>query len=102
MTNTGGYGSGWPRAEDFTYKFEVKGIFHEPYKKLILDFPDRFFVGMDVAHQSRWTMESGNTFERRVNRTRELLGTLPEPVAKKLAYENAISVYKLPKAVISQ
>jgi Tat protein secretion system quality control protein TatD with DNase activity len=102
MTNTGGYGSGWPRAEDFTYKFEVKGIFHEPYKKLILDFPDRFFVGMDVAHQSRWTMENGNTFERRVSRTRELLGTLPEPVAKKLAYENAISVYKLPKAVIAQ
>jgi hypothetical protein len=102
MTNTGGYGSGWPRAEDFTYKFETKGVFHDPYKKLILDFPDRFFVGMDVAHQSRWTMENGNTFERRVNRTRELLGTLPEPVAKKLAYENVIAVYRLPKAVISQ
>jgi hypothetical protein len=57
---------------------------------------------MDVAHQSRWTMESGNTFERRVNRTRELLGTLPELVAKKLAYENVIAVYKLPKAVASQ
>ena len=102
MTNTGGYGSGWPRAEEFTYKFETKGIFHEPYKKLILDFPDRFFVGMDVAHQSRWAMENGNTFERRVNRTRELLGTLPVSVAKKLAYENVIAVYRLPKAVISQ
>jgi Tat protein secretion system quality control protein TatD with DNase activity len=101
MTNTGGYGSGWPRAENFTHQFEAKGIFHEPYKKLILDFPDRFFVGMDVAHQSRWTMENGNTFERRVNRTRELLGTLPEPVAKKLAYENVIAVFKLPKALIS-
>jgi hypothetical protein len=101
MTNTGGYGSGWPRAENFTHQFEAKGIFHEPYKKLILDFPDRFFVGMDVAHQSRWTMENGNTFERRVNRTRELLGTLPGPVAKKLAYENVIAVYKLPKALIS-
>jgi hypothetical protein len=47
-------------------------------------------------------MENGNTFERRVNRTRELLGSLPESVAKKLAYENAIAVYRLPKAVISQ
>jgi hypothetical protein len=47
-------------------------------------------------------MENGNTFERRVNRTRELLGTLPQLVAKKLAYENVIAVYKLPKAVASQ
>lgn len=99
MTNTGGYGSGWPKAEDFTHKLEVKGIFHEPYKKLILDFPDMFFVGMDVAHQSRWTMENGNTFEKRVVRTRELLGTLPEAVAKKLAYQNVIKVYKLPLTV---
>jgi hypothetical protein len=96
MTNTGGYGSGWPKAEAFTNKFEAKGVFHEPYKKLILDFPDRFYVGMDVAHQSRWTMENGNTFERRVARTRELLATLPEAVAKKLAYQNVIKVYKLP------
>jgi hypothetical protein len=51
---------------------------------------------MDVAHQSRWTMENGNTFEKRVKRTRELLATLPEPVAKKLAYQNVIKVYKLP------
>jgi hypothetical protein len=100
MTNTGGYGSGWPRSEVFTYKFETEGVFHEPYKKLILDFPERFFVGMDVAHQSRWTMENGNTFERRVSRTRELLGTLPRLVANKLAYENVISVYKLPKTLV--
>jgi Tat protein secretion system quality control protein TatD with DNase activity len=96
MTNTGGYGSGWPKAEGFTHKLEAEGVFHEPFKKLILDFPDRFFVGMDVAHQSRWTMENGNTFEKRVKRTRELLATLPEPVAKKLAYQNVIKVYKLP------
>jgi UV DNA damage repair endonuclease len=64
-----------------------------------LDFPDRFFVGMDVAHQSRWTMENGNTFEKRVSRTRELLATLPEDVAKKLAYQNVIKVYKLPLPV---
>lgn len=97
MTNTGGYGSGWPKEESFTNQFEAKGVFHEPYKKLILDYPDRFFVGMDVAHQSRWTMENGNTFEKRVTRTRELLSTLPEQVAKKLAHENAIAIYKLPK-----
>ena len=41
-------------------------------------------------------MEKGNTFERRVQRTRDLLGTLPLTIAKKLAYENVIQVYKLP------
>jgi len=97
MTNTGGYGSGWPKAEVFTHKIEEAGVFHEPFRKLILDFPNKFFVGMDVAHQARWTMRDGNTFETRVKRTRELLSTLPAPVAKKLAYENVISVYNLPK-----
>jgi predicted TIM-barrel fold metal-dependent hydrolase len=96
MTNTGGYGSGWPRAEDFTKKIEVNGIFDDEFKNLIIQYPNRFFVGMDVAHQSRWTMEKGNTFERRVQRTRDLLGTLPLTIAKKLAYENVIQVYKLP------
>lgn len=95
MTNTGGYGSAWPKAEDFTFRVESKGAFFDEFKKVILDHPDRFFVGMDVAHQSRWTMEKGNTFERRVERTRELLSTLPPPVAKKLAFENAISIYRL-------
>jgi hypothetical protein len=47
-------------------------------------------------------MENGNTFERRTNRIRELLATLPEPIAQKLAYENVMTVYRLPKVVISQ
>jgi len=95
MTNTGGYGSGWPRAELFTSKMEDGGVFLEPYKKVILNFPDRFFVGMDVAHQSRWVMEKGNTFEKRVQRTRELLGQLPIQTARKLAFENAIQIFKI-------
>lgn len=95
MTNTGGYGSGWPRAELFTSKMEEGGVFFEPYKKVILHFPDRFFVGMDVAHQSRWVMQQGNTFEKRVHRTRVLLGQLPMEVARKLAVENAIQIFKL-------
>ena len=95
MTNTGGYGSGWPKAEFFTSKMELDGVFLEPYKKVILDFPDRFFVGMDVAHQSRWVMQGGNTFEKRVQRTRELLGQLPIETARKLAFENAMQIFKI-------
>lgn len=95
MTNTGGYGSGWPRAELFTSKMEEGGVFLEPYKQLILSFSDRFFVGMDVAHQSRWVMQKGNTFEKRVQRTRELLGQLPIETARKLAFENVIQIFKI-------
>lgn len=96
MTNTGGYGSGWPRAESFTSKMEVGGVFLEPYRQLLIDFEGRFYIGMDVAHQSRWTMDQGNTFEKRVLRTRELLGQLPSGLARKLAYENVIRLFKIP------
>ena len=95
MTNTGGYGSGWPRAESYTSKMEEGGVFLEAYKNVILNFPDRFFVGMDVAHQSRWAMQKGNTFEKRVQRTRELLGQLPISIARKLAFENTLKIFKL-------
>lgn len=99
MTNTGGYGSGWPRAEAFTAKMEVDGRFLEAYQQLIIDYSDRFYVGMDVAHKSRWVMQQGNTFERRVRRTRELLGQLPHEVARKLAFENVIKLFNLPISV---
>jgi hypothetical protein len=84
------------KSRRFYEKIELDGVFDDEFKSLITQHPNRFFVGMDVAHQSRWTMEKGNTFERRVQRTRELLGTLPLTIAKKLAYENVILVYRLP------
>lgn len=96
MTNTGGYGSGWPRAESFTSKIEEGGILMADYQQLISDYSDRLFIGMDVAHQSRWTMKQGNTFEKRVQRTRELLQRLPPDLARKLAFENVVQIYKLP------
>ncbi len=43
-------------------------------------------------------MDQGNTFEKRVLRTRELLGKLPSGVARKLAYENVIRLFKIPIA----
>ena len=96
MTNTGGYGSGWPRAEEFTARMEEQGVLLEAYRTLILDNPDRFYIGMDVAHRSRWDMQEGNTFEKRVNRTRELLKQLPEPIARKLAHANVVRIFRLP------
>jgi predicted TIM-barrel fold metal-dependent hydrolase len=96
MTNTGGYGSGWPRAEAFTAPIEKDGAFLPAYRALVQDYPDRFFVGMDVAHQSRWVMTGGNTFEVRVRRTRQLLAQLPQDIARRLAYANVIELFRLP------
>jgi hypothetical protein len=95
MTNTGGYGSGWPRAEAFTSAIEKEGVFLPAYRSLIIDHPERFFIGMDVAHQSRWLMRGGNTFEARVRRTRELLSQLPAQVAERLAHGNVIDLFRL-------
>lgn len=44
-------------------------------------------------------MTDGNTFERRVQRTRQLLAQLPPAVARKLALENVVSLFKLPIAL---
>lgn len=99
MTHTGGYGSGWPRSESFTVLMEKDGVFTDDWRQLILDYPTRFYVGMDVAHKSRWTMAAGNTFERRVQRTRELLRQLPLEVARRLAHDNAVELFKLPVAL---
>jgi hypothetical protein len=95
MTNTGGYGSGWPRAEAFTSMMEKDGAFLPAYRSLINDYPERFFIGMDVAHQSRWLMRGGNTFEVRIRRTRELLAQLPTQVAERLAYGNVMDLFRL-------
>lgn len=89
-------GSGWPRAESFTSPMEQDGVFQPDYRALIVDYSDRFFPGMDVAHQSRWSMRQGNTFEVRVARTRQLLAQLPPAVASGLAHANAIRIFGLP------
>lgn len=87
-----GYGTGWPRKEKFTALIEQSGVLFPDMKSLYEEFPDRFMVGMDVAHAPAWTR-----YEGRVRRTRQVLETLKPETRAKMAEQNAIRVFKLPK-----
>ncbi len=83
---------GWPRAFQWTYIIEEDGRFFPEVKNLILKFPGRFLgVGMDNAHGPL----PSRAFKERLRRFRELLGDLPDEVAKKLACENARRLWNL-------
>jgi hypothetical protein len=103
MTNTyQGYGyavgrnyperKGWPSAYAWTYLIEENGKFFPETKRVIERFPDRFLgVGMDNAHMEI----SEASYTARMQRFRELLGTLAPDVAQKLAYKNPARVFRL-------
>ena len=91
MTNVGtGYGSGWPRMEEFTSLIERDGVLSPDMKSLYEEFSDRFMVGMDVAHTPAMQY-----YSRRVRRFRELLEQLSPEARAKIAEQNAIRIYKL-------
>lgn len=85
MTNTGGYGSGWPRRGPWTFLIEDgSGNLLPDMKALHEDYPTRFLIGTDVAHTDRLV-----DYRRRIGRFRELLNQLTPTTARRLAYENA-------------
>ena len=96
MTNTppGGYGSGWPRKEEFTSLIERDGVLLPEMKSLYEEFPDRFMVGMDVAHAPGMNMQK---YSRRVQRFRELLVQVNPETRAKIAELNAIRIFKIPR-----
>jgi predicted TIM-barrel fold metal-dependent hydrolase len=98
MTNVGttGYGIGWPRMEEFSALIEQDGVLFPEMKALYEEFPDRFMLGMDVAHASG---NNPQNYSRRANRFRDLLGQLKPETAKKFAETNAIRVFRLGSAV---
>jgi hypothetical protein len=103
MTNTyQGYGyavgrhyperKGWPSAYAWTFLIEENGEFFPEAKRVIERFADRFLgVGMDNAR-----MEINDaSYASRMKRFRELLGTLAPDVAEKLAFRNAMRLFRL-------
>ncbi|WP_373018219.1 amidohydrolase family protein [Thiomicrorhabdus sp.] len=64
-----------------------KGLTDE-WVLLFTDYQDRFLVAVDTFSVNRW-----NTFDSVVKDIRTWLSQLPEPVAKKLAYENARKLF---------
>jgi hypothetical protein len=96
MTHTRpfGYGTSWPRSTPWTFPIENGlGRLLPEMKELFEQFPDRFMVGMDC-----YFAEAYQFFPERVSRFRQLLSGLSPPTARKLAYENAERVLKLPPA----
>jgi Tat protein secretion system quality control protein TatD with DNase activity len=91
MTNVGtGYGTGWPRKEEFTALIERDGVLFPEMKSLYEEFPDRFMVGMDVAHAPAMRI-----YEGRVQRFRKLLEQLSPETRAKIAEQNAIRIFNL-------
>jgi len=89
-SETKGYGTGWPRKEEFTALIEQSGVLFPEIRSLYEEFPDRFMVGMDVAHAPAWRI-----FEGRIRRTREVLGQLSPETRAKMAEQNATRIFKL-------
>jgi len=94
MTNAGksGYGIGWPRMEEYTALIEKDGVLFPKMREVYEAFPDRFMIGMDVAHAPGMNPEN---YGRRAQRFRELLAQLKPQTAIAFAEGNAIRIFKL-------
>lgn len=94
MTNVGksGYGIGWPRMEEYTALIEENGVLFPAMREIYEAFPDRFMIGMDVAHAQGMNPRN---YGRRANRFRELLAQLTPPTAAAFAEGNAMRIFKL-------
>jgi hypothetical protein len=94
MTNTGraGYGTGWPRMEEYNALVEYNGVPLPEMRELYDDFPDRFMVGTDLAHAPIMTPEN---YEQRTERFRALLGRLKPQTAAAFAEGNAVRIFRL-------
>ena len=94
MTNVGesGYGIGWPRMEEYTALIEKNGVLFPEMREVYEAFPDRFMIGMDVAHAPGMNPKN---YGRRGQRFCELLAQLTPQTAAAFAERNAMRIYKL-------
>lgn len=94
MTNVGesGYGTGWPRMEEYNALIEQNGVIFPEMLEIYEAFPDRFTIGTDVAHAPGMNHKN---YGRRIQRFRELLAQLKPQTAAAFAEGNAIKIFKL-------
>jgi len=86
------YGNGLPRMEEYTALIEKNGAIFPEMRELYEAFPERFMLGMDVAHAPGM---NPTNYGRRAQRFRELLAQLPGQTATAFAERNAIRIFKL-------
>lgn len=94
MVNVGRshYGTGWPRMEEYTALIEKNGVLFPEMREMYEAFPDRFLIGMDVAHAPAMSLKN---YSQRAQRFRELLSQLKPQTAAAIAEGNAIRIFKL-------
>lgn len=94
MTNVGksGYGIGWPRMEEYTALIEENGVLFSEMREVYENFPNRFMIGMDVAHAHGMNHRN---YGRRAKRFRKLLDQLTPQTAAAIAERNAIKIFNL-------
>ena len=71
------------------YPLTNDGRVESTWLRLLLDFPDRFVIGSD----QHYPMPPAK--EQRWEAAVRLLNQLPDPLAQKIGYENAVSIYRL-------
>jgi hypothetical protein len=90
MTDQGRYGSLWPRAGPWTSQFEKSGKIVPEWRDVVVEFPRRFMIGMDINEQRAWNDGQWNV---RLRRFRALLDQLPGDVASAVAADNALRLF---------
>ncbi len=73
------------RAQDIMGASDVQPA----WKKLLIRHADRFTIGSDTWENGRW-----RNYKYLIDQHREWLGKLPEKVARKIAYDNAQSLFR--------
>ncbi len=68
------------------------GALRPEWRALLQDYPQRFLYATDAHKGSRWA-----SYAKVARRWRRILGQLPEPLARALAWENAQRVYGAPR-----
>jgi len=95
MTDTGNYGSLWPRAGSWTYQFEKNGKILPEWKALVEDYPNRFYIGSDVNEEQGWGSQfKKSMWLKRIKRFRVLLGQLSPNAQEWLAWKTVETLYK--------
>lgn len=89
MTDTGNYGSLWPRAGDWTFRVEKDGVIEPDWLKILNEHPDRVYIGTDVNEVKGWNQAWG----KRIQRFRKLLDQVNPEAQEQIAYKTVQKLY---------
>jgi len=73
---------------------DTDGRLNAEWRALFVEMPQRFMIGSDTWVNERWT-----SYEALMREARQWLGELPAPLARRVGWDNAASLYGLPSPV---